>query len=207
MSLSPDAHLTPILLAEDDEDSRRMLGYWLQSWGFGVVSVGNGLEAAEVMSGDNPPSLVLLDWMMPKMDGVEVCRHIRQQAGQPFTYIILLTAKSDKKEVAVGLGAGADDYVVKPCDMTELRARLRVGERMVAVERRLAQQVVTLQDALDQVRQLKELLPICAWCKRVRADEDYWQSIEEYLHDHAGTDFTHGICPHCVSEMRRKAAI
>ncbi len=195
-----------ILLAEDDEDSRRMLGYWLQGWGFEVETVGDGLAAAEIMAGDAPPPLAIVDWMMPGMDGIELCRRIRQQPDRHYTYVILLTAKSDKDELATGLGAGADDYVTKPCDMTELRARLKVGERMVSLERKLARQVISLQDALDQVRELKELLPICAWCKRVRTDEDYWQSIEEYLHDQAGTDFTHGICPHCVSVMQQKAA-
>lgn len=195
-----------LLLAEDDEDTRQMLGYWLQGWGFSVERVGDGLEAAARMSQDDPPALALVDWMMPGMDGIELCRHIRQRTDASYTYIILLTARSDKAEIATGLGAGADDYVTKPCDMTELRARLKVGERMVALERKLAHQVVTLQDALDQVRELKELLPICAWCKRVRTDEDYWQSIEEYLHDRAGTDFTHGICPHCVGVMQEQAA-
>ena len=198
-------HLTNrILLAEDEAHSRRVLSYHLQNWGFQVLTAQDGLEAAALMDGDTPPALALVDWMMPGMDGIQLCQHIRARMDQPYTYVILLTAKSDKEEVATGFGAGADDYITKPCDLTELRARLKVGERMVTLERTLAHQVVTLRDALDQVRQLKELLPICAWCKRVRGDEDYWQSIEEYLHDHAGTDFTHGICPHCVEQMRRK---
>lgn len=193
-----------ILLADDEAHPRRVLSYHLQNWGFQVVPARDGLEAASIIDGDAPPALALIDWMMPGMDGIQLCQHIRARTDLHYTYVILLTAKSDKEEVATGLGAGADDYVTKPCDLTELRARLKVGERMLTLERTLAHQVVTLRDALDQVRQLKELLPICAWCKRVRGDEDYWQNIEEYLHDHAGTDFTHGICPHCVEEMRRK---
>lgn len=195
-----------LLLAEDEAHSRRVLSYHLQHWGFQVMAARDGLEAAAIMDGEDAPALALVDWMMPGMDGIQLCQHLRSRADRPYTYVILLTAKSDKDEVATGLGAGADDYVTKPCDLTELRARLKVGERMVTLERTLAHQVVTLRDALDQVRQLKELLPICAWCKRVRGGEDYWQSIEEYLHDHAGTDFTHGICPHCVEEMRRNTA-
>ena len=194
-----------ILLAEDEEHSRRVLSYYLKSWGFEVVAAGAPPRAPPVLDPDAPPPLALVDWMMPGMDGIQVCQHVRSRPEKPYTYIILLTAKSDKDEVATGLEAGADDYVTKPCDLTELRARLRVGERMVTLERTMAHQVITLRDALDQVRQLKDLLPICAWCKRVRGDEDYWQSIEEYLHEQAGTDFTHGICPHCVEEMRRKA--
>ncbi len=154
------------------------------------------------MPANGAPPIALVDWMMPGMEGIEVCAFVRQQTDRPYTYLILLTAKADKEAVAAGLEAGADDYVVKPCDLTELRARLRVGERMVALERTLARQVVQLRESLDHVRQLKELIPICAWCKRVRDDEDYWHHIEEYLHRETGSDFTHGICPHCLETMR-----
>ena len=199
-------HTKQILLADDEEPSRRFLTYYLTNWGYSVTPVGDGLEAAAVLDGDDAPAIALIDWIMPGMEGPALCKHVREHPERPFVYLILLTAKTNKDEVAEGLDAGADDYVTKPCDMKELRARLRVGERMVAVERALAQQVVSLREALDHVRQLKELLPICAWCKRIRDDEDYWHSIEEYLHDHTGTDFTHGICPHCLDTLRRTSA-
>ena len=191
-----------ILLAEDDNDSRRVLAHYLAVWGFRVIEARDGLEATAVLASDDPPSIALVDWMMPGMEGVEVCASVRGRTDRPFTYLILLTAKADKREIAAGLNAGADDYVTKPCDPTELRARLRAGERIVELERTLARQVVALRETLDQVRQLKELIPICAWCKRVRDDEDYWHSIEEYLHVQTGSDFTHGICPHCLESMR-----
>ena len=198
-----------VLLAEDDDHSLRLLSRYIDSWGFEVVPARNGLEAMEILKADDAPPLALIDWIMPGMEGIEVCSQVRAQAGRPYTYLILLTAKADKEEVAAGLEAGADDYVVKPCDMTELRARLRVGERVVTLERKLARQVIALQETLDQVKQLKELIPICAWCKRVRDDEDYWHNIEEYLHVQTGTDFTHGICPECSAAMQaelKKAA-
>ena len=198
-----DINTKSILLADDEEPSRRFLSYYLANWGYTVTSVGDGLEAAAVLEGDNAPAIALIDWIMPGMEGPELCGHIRQMPDRPFTYLVLLTAKTNKDEVAAGLDAGADDYVTKPCDLKELRSRLKVGERMVTLERTLARQVLSLQEVLDQVRQLKELLPICAWCKRVRDDEDYWHSIEEYLHVHTGTDFTHGICPHCLDSLRR----
>ncbi len=191
-----------ILLAEDDNDSRRVLAHYLTVWGFRVVEARDGLEAARILAADDAPALALVDWMMPGMEGIDVCASVRGRPNRPFTYLILLTAKSDKHEVAAGLDAGADDYVVKPCDPTELRARLKAGERVIQLERNLAQQVAALRETLDQVRQLKELIPICAWCKRVRDDEDYWHNIEEYLHHQTGSDFTHGICPHCLETMR-----
>ena len=192
-----------ILLAEDEEHSRRILAHYLTVWGYEVTEARDGLEAAAVLAAQDSPAIALVDWVMPGMEGVEVCAHLRQQRDRPYTYLILLTAKADKQEVAAGLEAGADDYVVKPCELSELRARIKVGERMVQLERALARQVVELRETLDHVRQLKELIPICAWCKRVRDDEDYWHNIEEYLHVHTGSDFTHGICPHCLEAVRK----
>ena len=177
------------------------LAFLLRKEGFTAAVAGTGQQALEEFD-RNGADIVLLDLMLPGMSGTDVCKALRQRSAVP---VIMVTARDSEIDKVVGLELGADDYVTKPCDLTELRARLKVGERMVTLERTMAHQVVTLRDALDQVRQLKELLPICAWCKRVRGDEDYWQSIEEYLHDQAGTDFTHGICPHCVEEMRRKA--
>ncbi len=202
----PSSGVKRILLAEDDFRYRRILSHYLTSWGFAVTHAQDGREAEAALTGADAPAMALVDWMMPGLEGPEVCERVRRQSDRPYTYIILLTAKANKEEIAAGFEAGADDYVTKPCDMTELRARLKVGERMVTLERTLAQQVDTLQHALDHVRQLKELLPICAWCKRVRDDKDYWHSIEEYLHVQTGTDFTHGICPHCVEAMRPSAA-
>lgn len=195
-----------ILLADDEEPSRQFLSYYLNNWGYTVTLAADGAQAAAVLDGDDAPAIALIDWIMPGMEGPALCRHVRQKADRPFTYLILLTAKTHKDEVAEGLDSGADDYVTKPFDLKELRSRLKVGERMVTLERALAQQVLSLQEALDQVRQLKELLPICAWCKRIRDDEDYWHSIEEYLHVHTGTDFTHGICPHCLESLRQVSA-
>jgi sigma-B regulation protein RsbU (phosphoserine phosphatase) len=191
-----------VLLADDDDTARRLLSHYLSSWGFTVREARDGNEAAEILAGDDVPAIALMDWMMPGVEGIEVCKSLRQQVDRPYTYVIFLTGKGNRDEVVAGLEAGADDYVTKPCDMIELRARLRVGQRIVTLERSHSQQVLHLQEALDQVRKLKELVPICAWCKRVRDDADYWHSIEEYLYLHTGADFTHGICPACLEGLR-----
>jgi len=190
-----------ILIAEDDYVSRRLLNRNLENWGHEVVSTENGSAAWNVLQGSEPPNMAVLDWMMPEMDGVEVCRLVRQNTDAAYTYIILLTAKGSAEDISTGLDAGADDYVTKPFDPAELRSRLRVGERVLELEKNLQTKVTALQEALHQVRTLKELLPICMYCKRVRDDSDYWHQIESYIHSHTGTDFTHGICPDCFQRM------
>lgn len=191
-----------VLLADDDARARRLLEHYLRSWGYEVILASDGLEALAILTGENPPPLALVDWIMPGIEGNEICRRIRQQSDRFYIYLILLTAITDKEAVAAGLEAGADDYLTKPCDLSELRARINVGERVLSLQNMLASQVAALRESLDQVRQLKELLPICAWCKRVRDDEDYWHHIDEYLHQQTGTGFTHGICPECSKAVR-----
>ena len=192
-----------ILIAEDHYVSRHLLERNLTNWGFDVVTAEDGARAAEILEADDAPSLAILDWMMPKMDGAEVCTRVRQSSGRPYIYLVLLTAKSQKEEIAAGLEAGADDYVIKPFDPDELRARLKVGQRVVDLERTLARRVDDLQTALADVKKLKGLLPICMYCKSIRDDRDYWHQIEEYIHEETGTDFSHGIGPACLERMAR----
>lgn len=196
-----------ILIAEDDLISRRLLEATLKKWGYEVVVTCDGTQAWETLQLPDAPSLAVLDWMMPGMDGTAVCRKLRERKQGAYTYILLLTAKGSKEDIAAGLEAGADDYVNKPFDQRELRARIKVGERLVKLERALAGKIAELEEALSQVKQLKGLLPICMYCKKIRDDNDYWHGIENYLHQHTGTDFSHGICPVCYEQWQaeRKA--
>jgi len=174
------------------------------NWGFDVVTAEDGEAATEILGAENAPSLAIIDWMMPRMDGLDVCRFVRKLTGRPYTYLVLLTAKSQKEEIAAGLEAGADDYVIKPFDPDELRARLTVGQRVVELERTLAKKVEDLEIAIADVKKLKGLLPICMYCKSIRDDKDYWHQIEEYIHHQTGTDFSHGICPSCMAKLEAK---
>ena len=166
-----------------------------------MVTAEDGQAALDILSQDNAPSLAIIDWMMPRMDGLQVCQQVRLQTKRPYTYLVLLTAKSQKEEIAAGLEAGADDYVIKPFDPDELRARLTVGQRVVDLERTLAKKIEDLEQALADVKKLKALLPICMFCKRVRDDKDYWHQIESYIHNETGTYFYHGICPDCMAKV------
>ncbi len=128
-----------ILVAEDDPISRHLLEAFLVKWGYEVIVAADGVEARRVLQHDNAPNLALLDWMMPGTDGVEICREVRKRAAEPYTYILLVTAKGQKQDILEGLEAGADDYLAKPFDPQELRARLRVGRRILELQEQLIQ--------------------------------------------------------------------
>jgi two-component system, cell cycle response regulator len=126
-----------VLVAEDDPICRRVLQSRLRNWGFRVIIAEDGLEAWEVIQEDNAPDLLILDWMMPGIDGLELCRRIRQRRHVIYPYILLVTGKDDTQDVVRGLEAGADDYLSKPFDPTELRARLQVGKRILTLQHEL----------------------------------------------------------------------
>ncbi len=193
-----------LLIAEDDRISRRMLEATLTKWGYEVMVTCDGRAALKVLAGENAPKLAILDWMMPEMDGVEVCRKVRAaQISEP-TYILLLTAKGSKADIVTGLESGADDYLAKPFDRNELRARLRVGVRMVQMQTNLAERIRQLEDALSRVKQLQGLVPICSYCKKVRDDQNYWQQVDAYMSAHTEARFSHSICPTCMDTVVRQ---
>ncbi len=123
-----------LLVAEDDSVTRKLLEVHLTKWGHEVVACDEGSSAWEVIRGNDPPRLVILDWVMPGMDGVTLCREIRNLKERPYIYVILLTARTRKEHIIEGLEAGADDYIVKPFDVHELQVRVRVGFRIVRLQ-------------------------------------------------------------------------
>jgi PleD family two-component response regulator len=188
-----------VLIAEDDAISCRLLEARLSKWGYEVVKTVNGLEAFQQLSPKNAPRIAILDWMMPEMDGVEVCRKIRSMPAKEGIYIILLTAKTTKENIVEGLIAGADDYLMKPFHDEELRARLQTGVRITKLQSDLAARVIQLEDALSKVKQLQGLLPICSYCKKIRDDGDYWRGVESYISQHTDAEFSHSVCPGCYA--------
>jgi DNA-binding response OmpR family regulator len=136
--------------------------------------------------------------MMPGLDGPALCRRVRQNPARAHLYLILLTARDDRSDLVAGLDAGADDYLIKPFDPEEFRARVAVGRRVLALQERLAERVAELEAALANLKQLQGLLPICSYCKKVRSDQDYWQQVEHYVSQHTAVKFTHSICPGCL---------
>jgi two-component system, cell cycle response regulator len=126
-----------ILIAEDNPVSRRMLETFLTQWGYQVVSAADGLEALRLLEREDAPPLAVLDWMMPGIEGPQVCKRVRERSDRPYTYILLLTARTQKEDLLRGLESGADDYLTKPFDAHELHARLRVGQRILDLQDRL----------------------------------------------------------------------
>jgi two-component system, cell cycle response regulator len=126
-----------ILIADDSIVSRHLLEATLRKWGYEVVVACDGTEALNFLQQDNAPALAILDWMMPGLTGLEVCRQIRKRGREPYTYILLLTSKSQKEDLIEGMDAGADDYITKPFDQHELQVRLRAGTRLVDLQAEL----------------------------------------------------------------------
>ena len=190
-----------ILIAEDDADSRRLLEHLLPQMGYNVISACNGTEVFEKMQLPETPDLVLLDWMMPGMEGIDVCRKYREKFPENQKYIILLTAKDSIDSIVDGLAAGANDYISKPFNKRELFARLNVGRRFIELQQRLADRMAELKNALAHVKKLQGIIPICMYCHQIRTDSESWQRIDSYITEHSDAEFSHSICPECMDKF------
>ena len=186
------------LIADDDRIATAKLSRALANWEFDVSLAHDGESAWDLIQ-SHAPQLAIVDWMMPVLDGPGLCRRIRQDAATAHMYLILLTSRDSRADVVEGLDAGADDYLVKPFDPEELRARLHVGVRVLTLQERLADRVAELEAAVLTVKRLHGLIPICSYCKRIRSDSDDWEQLESYISEHTDAQFSHGICPPCLA--------
>lgn len=186
-----------VLVADDEPISQAAVATTLESFGYEVIEATNGLEAWEILQKNEAPLLVIMDWTMPDMDGVEVCRKVRSLDTLQPPYIIILTARDTQEDVLVALNAGADEFLAKPVDPLELKARLEVGKRMVSLQKKLTENIAQLKKALEDVNTLQGILPICCYCKKIRNDQQYWQQVEHYIAENTNAEFSHGICPDC----------
>jgi len=195
-----------ILVAEDDPVNRELMMSLVADWGHTVVAVPDGAQAWDHLRREGAPTVALLDWMMPKMTGPEVIKHVRAlpQAIRP--YLLLLTSRDDPQDVVAGLKCGASDYIVKPFNVDELHARFEIGVQNVTLQKQVADRVRELEGALSHIRRLQGLLPICVYCKKIRDDKNYWRGVENYLMENAEVHFTHSVCPECVPKVPRPAS-
>ncbi|MFN2475380.1 MAG: PleD family two-component system response regulator [Chthoniobacterales bacterium] len=184
---------TRVLIAEDDVVSAKVLGALLGRLGYDVVTARDGEEAWQLFDAE-PTRLIVSDWMMPGTDGLALCEKVRARVGIPYTYFILLTAnRTTSENYTLATDAGVDDFLTKPIDREALQMRLRVAERILHFT--------------AEIRQLKELIPMCVYCRKVRDEEDYWEQVETYIQKETGSRFSHGACPECCEkEMAAFAA-
>ena len=190
-----------VLIAEDDSTTRTVLAGMLKKCGDEVVETINGAAAWDALQQPDAPALAILDWIMPEMDGLEVVRRVRAlQTNRP-PHIIMLTIRGEKADIIAGLEAGADDYLSKPFDPGELRARIEVGRRLVKMQDSLASKVEELRQAIDQIKTLRGIVPICASCKKIRDDQGYWNQVEVYVRDHTEAEFSHSLCQECMKKL------
>jgi sigma-B regulation protein RsbU (phosphoserine phosphatase) len=182
-----------LLIAEDDIFFRRLVQKVL-SRDHEVIVTGDGNEAWAALQLPAAPRLAILDWVMPGVNGPEICRRVRQSADLSSMYLILFTARNSSADIVSGLRAGADDYVTKPFDPEELRARVKVGETILGLHTALAAQLAAANEALRQEKQLRELL-LSVPCRQRSALSKDWPGIEGYLKQ--PVDAVGGDCQEC----------
>lgn len=168
--------------------------------GYEVVAVSDGQRAWELLQLPDAPSLAVLDWNMPGLDGPEICRRLRASPRSNYTYTLLVTARNAKADVVEGLSAGADDFISKPVDPDELHARLRTGVRVVQLEQSLQAKVRELEEAAEHVKELQGMIPICMHCKRIRNQEQIWEKVETYIEHRSDARFSHALCTECLEK-------
>ena len=186
-----------ILLADDDEVSRNLLEAVLRKLGYAVTLAVDGSDALEQLEKDDSPELVILDWVMPGMDGIEVCRRYRSSHPDIAKYIIILTARDSKSDTVEGLVAGANDYITKPFDNSELIARLNAGRRFLDMQKKVAAHFRELCEARRHITELQSLLPVCMQCHKLRTDKKILSRIAQYISRYPAADFSRNICPEC----------
>jgi DNA-binding response OmpR family regulator len=174
-----------VLVADDDLISRTILAQILRRLGYEAILTASGREALASIQREEVP-LLITDWQMPDIDGPELCRRLRAPHRKVYTYVILLTTLSGKSKFLEGLEAGADDFITKPVDQDELAARLKVGERIVGLQK--------------EMRQMEGLLSICSHCKKIREGKA-WVPVDEYVAGKTATSFSHAFCPECLQKQ------
>jgi sigma-B regulation protein RsbU (phosphoserine phosphatase) len=175
-----------ILIAEDEPVAAKLLQRALESFGHDVSLSSNGEDAWASFQQD-PVRLIVSDWIMPGLDGLQLCKKIRERENAPYTYFILLTSQDTRlQNYDLAMEAGVDDFLTKPLDRLTIRMRLQVAERILRFT--------------TEVRQLRKLIPMCAWCRKIRNDDNYWQMVESYVTEQTGSEFSHCMCPSGVDK-------
>lgn len=188
-----------ILVVDDSESNRHVLEEALQEE-YEIIIASDGEAAMRVVQEEARPDLILLDVMMPALDGYEVARRLKNSPETDEIPIIFITAKDSVQDETFGLAIGALDYVTKPFHLPVVKARVRNHIRLKLQQDELSQQKMALERALVEIKTLRGFIPICSHCHQIRDDKGYWQGLEAYIGDHTDVVFSHSICPDCVGE-------
>jgi DNA-binding response OmpR family regulator len=182
-----------ILVVDDQPANLKVLLSFLQEHDYRVYMVDSGQRALNIIP-KIQPDLILLDVMMPGMNGFEICRKIKKDENLASLPVIFMTALDSVADKMAGFAAGAVDYITKPFQQAEVLARINTHITLQKREKELKQ-------ALEEIKTLNGILPICSYCKQIRNDEGYWQQVEEYISEHSKALFSHGVCPNCYKKV------
>ncbi len=196
-----------VLVAEDDTVTRQLIEASLVKWGYDVVAVSDGSRALEYLENDHSIHFAILDWMMPGKEGIFICRRMREERQDRTIYIILMTPREGSSEAVAGLASGADDYITKPLDQTELRQKVISAERIVHLEMTVSQKSEELQRLQERNIRLQEIVPVCTRCGKTRDDNEFRRNLENYLNENSDLPDTHGLCPECRDNLTETGEI
>lgn len=191
---------TDILIVDDTPENLTVLTQMLAQQGYRVHPAISGKIALKAAL-NAPPDLILLDIVMPDMDGYEVCRQLKNHKKTHDIPILFMSALHETTDKVKAFELGGIDYITKPFQEEEVLARVRTHIALHNLQKRLEEKNAQLQEALDKVKTLKGLLPICASCKKIRDDKGYWNRLEEYIESHSDALFSHGLCPECLEKL------
>jgi CheY-like chemotaxis protein len=200
-----------LLIIDDIPENIQVLGHALAKEHYSVSFATDGQQALDMIA-ENDFDLILLDIMMPHMDGYEVCRRLKNVPGKKEVPVIFLTARTETEDIVKGFQVGAVDYVTKPFNAPELLARVRThieltnARKLIQHRNRelarkndaLEKMNAELQSALARIKTLEGILPICSYCNKIRDENGIWKQLETYISNHSSAEFSHGICPTCI---------
>jgi sigma-B regulation protein RsbU (phosphoserine phosphatase) len=186
-----------ILVLDDDAVTRVTLESVIRGAGWSPLAIDDPELAFEILTGPDGPPIALIDWQMPRLSGVDLCRRVRAAEPTARPYLIFVTSNSTPNDIVTGLDAGADGYMTKPIAANELEARVRAGLRTIALQQELRTRLQEAQAESARTKPLRELLPICCYCRRIRDERQQWSTLEQYLTQRVDVRFTHGFCPTC----------
>lgn len=191
-------------MADDDPSMRATVRHLLEKWDFEVREANDGWAAWRAFGEEDFPQLVVLDWEMPGLVGLDICRRIRSTFGEEGIHVILLTMRSGSKSCVEGLEAGADDYIAKPFEVEEFRARVMSGERILRMQEALAGRIRDLEGNLEDLRTGGAMISSCSDCGKVRNEKGGWEGLEDYLSRRSGLVFSHTVCSECLPTKMKK---